>query len=900
MTHPAGQITINGKACEFRQGMTIYEAAREHAVYIPVLCRHEDLRPGGSCRICSVELEGFPGLVASCTQPAQPGMVLYTDSERVRAFRRSVLLMLLAQGRHDCSRCSSQETCVLRRLAREYGIERTDFPEILPAGPLLDDSNEMIVRNRGICIMCGLCVQACNEIQVNNAIGRIGRGFGTTVGPPYGMSLGDSECVFCGECVRLCPVGALSEKEPRSGYGQGAVRKVRTTCPYCGVGCQMDLNVRQGRIDKVTTPRMGAPPPNHGSLCVKGRFGCDFINHPDRLSRALLRRHDRLVPVDTDEALRTAAGRLSSIRQAYGPDAIAGLASARCTNEENYLFQKFFRTVIGTNNIDHCARMCHSPTVAGLAAVLGSGAMTNSIADIEQADCILVTGSNMTENHPVIGSAVKRAAARGASLVVVDPRRIGLVSHADLWLCPRPGSDIAWINGLANVMIAENLIDEDFIRDRTENFDAFRTAVARYTPGRVQAMTGIAAGDLVRAARLYGKARRATVLYAMGITQHVCGTATVRALANLALMSGNLGRAGCGINPLRGQNNVQGACDMGCLPNVLPGYQPVADDALRQSYERAWGCALPSRQGLTVPEMIERALEGSLKALVVMGENPLMSEPDSSRVAEALGRLDLLVCQDIFLNETGRLADVVLPAAAWAEKDGTFTSTERRVQRVRAAVHPPGSARSDRELLCGLADAMGAHWHYDGPEAVFEEIRSLVAQYHGITYARIEDTGLQWPCPDTDHPGTPVLYTAGFPGRRALFSAVDAAAPAEEPDRDYPFMLTTGRILYHYHTATMSGRSHCLSSRAPDVFIEVNPADARRLGIGHGSRVRVASRRGAIEAGVHVTERCGPGLVFVPFHYAGSAANVLTHGMLDPDSHIAEVKVCAVRIAKVS
>jgi len=881
--------------------MTLYEVAREHGIYIPVLCRHEDLRPSGSCRICSVELEGSSGLVASCTQPALPGMAIHTDSQRVRDFRCIVLRMLLAQGRHDCASCPSAESCVLRRLALDHGIECTDLPSIEPPGTLIDDSNEMIVRNRGICIMCGLCVQACNDIQVNNAIGFIGRGYDSTIGPPFDRDLGDSECLFCGECVRVCPVGALTEKTSRFETGEPGLHKVRTTCPYCGVGCQMDLNVQQNRIVKVTTPRTGAPAPNYGSLCIKGRFGYDFTYHPDRLGSALVRSNGRRVPEDIDEAVREVARRLSAIRQAYGPDAIAGLASARCTNEENYLFQKFFRAVIGTNNIDHCARMCHSPTVAGLAAVFGSGAMTNSIADLERAECILITGSNTTENHPVIASTVKRAVTlRGASLIVVDPRRIELVRHADLWLRQRPGSDIAWINGLAYVLLDEHLIDDDFIRERTENFEAFKATVAAYTPTRVQELTGIASSDLLRAARLYGKARSAAVLYAMGITQHVCGTANVRALANLALMTGNIGREGCGINPLRGQNNVQGACDMGCLPNVLPGYQAVVDDAARHRFEHAWGCTLAGTPGLTTPAMIDAALEGSLKALVIMGENPMMSEPDSSRVAEALQKLELLVCTDIFLNETGRLADIVLPATSWAEKDGTFTSTERRVQRVRAAVQPPGSARSDTALISSLAAAMGSPWRCDHAETVFDEMRSLVPSYRGITYARIDSTGLQWPCPDHDHPGTPILHTNGFPRKRALFSCVEAASPAEEPDEDYPFVLTTGRILYHFHTATMSGRSRGLSSRAPDAFIEINPEDARALGLDQGRRVRVSSRRGAIQLCACITTRCPPGVVFIPFHYSEAAANALTGSALDPDSHIAEAKVCAVRIERVA
>ena len=575
------QIIINGKSCSFEAGKTIYEVARDNGFYIPVLCRHEQLRPSGSCRICSVELAGSKTLVASCCRPAEEGMEISTDSESVLAFRRLMIQLHLAQGIHNCTECASAGSCVLQRLADDYKVEHGHYTSIYPSGAQLDDANEMIVRDPGICVVCGLCVQACNELQVIEAIGISGRGPETRTGPPIGNDLAKSECVFCGECLRVCPVGALSLKAVSGVNRQESIRTVRTTCAYCGVGCQMDVHVSNNRIEKVSTARMGAPPPNDGSLCIKGRFGYDFVSHPDRLKQALIRKNDRLVPVDIDEAVRFVAERLASIKQAHGPDAIAGLSSARCTNEENYLFQKFFRSVIGTNNIDHCARLCHSSTVSALTAVFGSGAMTNSIADIQQADCILVTGSNTTENHPVIGAVVKRAVLRGAQLIVVDPRQIPLTRHASLWLRPRPGCDIAWINGLAHVLLRENMIDDRFIRDRTENFEAFKASVAEYTPQRVQVLTGIEPDDLIAAARMYGSAHRASTLYAMGITQHVCGTDTVKALANLSLMTGNIGRAGCGLNPLRGQNNVQGACDMGCLPGLLPGYRAVGDAAGR-------------------------------------------------------------------------------------------------------------------------------------------------------------------------------------------------------------------------------------------------------------------------------------------------------------------------------
>jgi formate dehydrogenase alpha subunit len=539
--------------------------------------------------------------------------------------------------------------------------------------------------------------------------------------------------------------------------------------------------------------------------------------------------------------------------------------------------------------------------VAGLAIAFGSGAMTNSIADMEESDCYLITGTNTTENHPVISTFIKRAVTqRGARLILADPRSIELSKFASVHLKQRPGTDIAWINGLMNVIISEGLANEAFISERTENYEAVKEAVKKYTPEYVEKITGIPAGDLRKAARLFGTSKAASIAYAMGITQHITGTDNVKSLANLAMLTGNIGRPGTGVNPLRGQNNVQGACDVACLPGNLPAYKRVAEDAERKPFEDAWGVKLPNKPGLTIPRMMEGAAGGTIKAIYVMGENPMMSDPDLSHVEHSLANLDLLIVQDLFLTETGRLAHVVLPSSAWAEKEGTFTNTERRVQRVRKAVDAPGEAKDDWEIITAIANRMGANWTYGSARAVFEEVARVTASYAGITYDRIEWKGLQWPCPTPEHPGTPILHTAAFTRGKGLFTVCEYQPPAEQTDAEYPFALTTGRILYQYHTATMSRRSKGLVSRTPEAFVEINAEDAKALGIRQGDKVEIASRRGTIEVVADVSRKVDKGVVFIPFHYHEAAVNRLTIAAIDPVANIPQYKVCAVKMRKVA
>jgi formate dehydrogenase major subunit/formate dehydrogenase alpha subunit len=678
------------------------------------------------------------------------------------------------------------------------------------------------------------------------------------------------------------------------------VKKVLTTCPYCGTGCAFYLLVDDaGRLAGVEPS--ATHPVSRGRLCVKGWNAYAFVQNPDRLTTPLIRKNGTFVPASWDEALTLIVRRLRDIQAAHGTDAVMFLSSAKATNEENYLLMKLARAVFGTNNVDHCARLCHSSTVLGLADTLGSGAMTNSIACIDTAEVIFVIGSNTTEQHPLIGARIIEATRRGARLLVADSRRIRLARLADLHLRQRNGTDIPLLNAMMHVILREGLEDREFIAARTEDFAALRAAVADWTPERAAAITGVPVAEIAAAARLFAQAKRAMIVYAMGITQHTHGVDNVRAIADLALLTGNLGRPGTGVNPLRGQNNVQGGCDMGALPNVLTGYQPVADAAVRAKFAAAWGVpALPDKPGLTATAAMNAAAEGGpTKAFFNLGENPMLSDPDQGHVRRALDKLDFLVVQDIFPTETTALADVVLPAACYAEKDGTFTSTERRVQRVRQAIDPPGEARADWQILGALAAAAGyGGMHYRSASAVMDEIAALTPQYGGIAYDRLEPFGLQWPCPDRRHPGTPVLHIDIFSRGRGRFRPVDFQPPVEMPDAEYPFLLTTGRTYFHWHTGTMTRRSHLLDREEPGPFVELHPQDAASLGIADRQGVLIATRRGEITARARLTEMVAPGLIFLPFHFAEGAANALTLNALDPEAMIPEYKVCAARLRR--
>jgi formate dehydrogenase alpha subunit len=766
----------------------------------------------------------------------------------------------------------------------------------------VDASKSFFVLDREACILCGRCTVACDDVQHIGAIALLGRGHATKVGVAGDGLMSSSVCTSCGQCVATCPTGALRPKEaPRA-----LARRVETTCPYCGVGCGVQLAVRDdGRLaimaDDVPENRS-----SEGMLCVKGRFGTGFVHARDRITAPMVRRDGRWREVSWDEALDTAADGLARHHGYFG-----ALASAKATNEDAYVIQKFVRAVMSTNNVDHCTRLCHSPSVEAMLVSMGSGATSNSYVDYEEAGCLLIVGADASANHPVIAVRFRRALRRGARIVVVNPKRIELCDQADLWIQNRPGTDVMLFNAMARVILDEGLANLDFIGRRTEGFEAWRASLAEASLEQAAARTGVPAEAIAQAARWYAAPPFAgsCLIWGMGITQHTNGIHNAHALLNLALVTGQLGAPGSGISPLRGQNNVQGCGDAGCIPTNLPGYQSYAPPVLAQ-FEERWGIRPPAEVGKVVTEMVEGCLTGEVRAMYVVGENPLLSEPDLHHAEKALGQLDLLVVQDLFLHETAERAHVFLPAASFAEKEGTFTNSERRVQRVRRTIDPPGQARADWWIAAELAKrvaarrglALGRQFDYADASAIFDEMASLTPFLAGMSHARLDrEGGLQWPCPSPEHPGTRYLYGESFPrGLGRFVPAAQTVDAAELPDAEYPFVLNTGRLLYHWHGGTLTRRVEGLLELAPRLEVAIHPSDARRLGLDTGALIRVSSRRGELTGYAHVTEAVRAGAVFVPFvKLADSAANFLTNAAFDPASKIPEYKVCSVRIAPV-
>jgi len=766
---------------------------------------------------------------------------------------------------------------------KEYETEIRNFE--------IDNSNKFFYLDPSKCILCGKCINVCDQLVGVGALTFVERGKDTFVAFAHNKGMEHSSCVSCGNCVSVCPTGAIVEKNPVK-FRVKETRKVRTTCPYCGVGCQFDIVLKEDtvvRIDPINTT------PNEGLLCVKGKFAFKYINHPDRLKTPLIKRDGVFHEASWEEAYKVIVDKIIETKKGFGPAAFAGLASAKCTNEENYLFQKFIRAVIGTNNVDHCARLCHASTVAGLATTLGSGAMTNSIGEVKNHDVIFVIGSNTTETHPVIGNFMRQAKKSGAKIIVAEPRKIDLAKEAEVFVQIKPGTNVALLNGMMNVIYNEKLYDEEFINNRTEGYDEFIKVIQEYPAERCAEICGCEAIDIEKAARIYASGEKAGIYYAMGVTQHSNGTNHVKSIANLAMMCGNVGKESSGINPLRGQNNVQGACDVGGLPDVYPGYQKVHIEEVHEKFEKAWNAKLSDKVGLSLPHITNGAYNNLIKFLYVMGENPIVSDPDITHVREAMDKIDFLVVQDIFMTETAEYADVVLPASTYAEKDGTFTNTERRIQRVRKALEPIGDSKPDWIILQEIMTLLGYPQNFNHPSEIMDEIASLTPIYSGVDFDRIDEVGLQWPVFGKDHPGTEYLHKDKFSRGLGLFTPVDYFGAKELPDEEFPLTLTTGRVLYHFHTKTMTGKNDEINEIVPINFIEINQRTADKYLLNNMQEVIVKSRRGETVAEVHITDTIGDYTVFMPFHFA-DGANMLTNTVLDATCDIPELKVAACEI----
>jgi formate dehydrogenase major subunit len=911
MTEPIS-FFLDGTEVSAEPDETIWQVAERQGIEIPHLCwlPKPGYRADGNCRACMVEIEGERVLAASCVRKPTPGMKVQTASERAKFSRKMVFELLI--GDQPKRAVAHDPNSRLWQWADRLGVSDSRFPQ--HAMPAPDRSHPAMAVQLDACIQCNLCVRACREVQVNDVIGMAARGYHEKIIFDFDDPMGNSTCVACGECVQACPTGALMPAtlvDANGVYTNAPDREVDSVCPYCGVGCQLTYKIKDDRIVAVEGKD---GPANHNRLCVKGRFGFDYVAHPDRLTEPLIRK-DGVSKHDTDidpanpythfrkatweEALDRAAEGLRRIRDREGGRALAGFACAKGTNEEAYLVQKLVRTGFGSNNVDHCTRLCHASSVAALMEGIGSGAVTAPFTAAADADVIIVIGARPTENHPVAATFFKQAAKRGTKLIAIDSRSYALMRHATTSLRLNPGRDVALLNALIHTVIEEGLYDRQYVQAHTEDFERLREHIRDYSPEEMAPICGIDAATLREVARTYARAEAAIILWGMGISQHTHGTDNARCLIALALITGQVGRAGTGLHPLRGQNNVQGTSDAGAIPMVYPDYQSVEDPEVRARFEALWRTALDDKRGLTTVEISDAAHRGEIKGIYIMGENPAMSDPDVEHVREGLAKLEHLVVQDIFLTETAKYADVVLPASAWPEKDGTVTNTNRQVQRGRAALPLHRNARQDLWIIQEIARRIGLDWSYAGPADVFAEMKQAMPSLDNITWERLErEDSVTYPCDAEDQPGNEIVFGDGFPTASGRGRLVPAAIipPAEEPDAEYPMVLTTGRQLEHWHTGAMTRRASMLDELEPEAVASLAPAELRRLGIAAGEQIRVTTRRGTIELKARSDSAVAPGQVFIPFCYAEAAANVLTNPQLDPFGKIPEYKFCAAKV----
>jgi formate dehydrogenase major subunit len=914
---PVVSFTLNGRQVEGRAMETILQVAQREGIEIPHLCYKDGLDAVGNCRVCMVEIAGERVLAPSCCRTPGQGMTVMTDSERAVAAQKMVLELLLS----DMPETEYTRHNEVDQWAEKLGVGNPRFEA--RTQPQRDASHVAITVNLDACIQCTRCLRACRDEQVNDVIGLAFRGEEAKIVFDMDDPMGASTCVACGECVQACPTGALMPA--RDVALTVPDKKVDSVCPYCGVGCQLTYNVKDNRILYVEG-RDG--PANHGRLCVKGRYGFDYAHHPHRLTVPLIRRagapKDPHAPTDPEramaffreaswkEALDLAGGKLKEIRDCHGRKALAGFGSAKCSNEEAYLFQKLVRIGFGSNNVDHCTRLCHASSVAALLEGIGSGAVSNPVMDVTAAEVVILIGANPTVNHPVAATWIKNAVKNGTKLIVCDPRRSDLARHAHRFLQFKPDTDVALLNAMMHVIVTENLVDKDFIASRTIGYEELKKNVADnvngYSPEQMAPICGIDAETIRYVARLYATSKASMILWGMGISQHIHGTDNARCLIALALMTGQIGRPGTGLHPLRGQNNVQGASDAGLIPMMYPDYQRVSDPAARQRFEHAWNLpagSLDDKPGLTVVEIMDAIKRGEIRGMYIMGENPAMSDPDANHARESLAALDHLVVQDIFLTETAYLADVILPATAFPEKSGTFTNTDRLVQMGRQALFAPGEAMPDLWIIQEIAHRLGLDWHYHHVADVFDEMRGAMPSIAGITWDRLErEHAVTYPCRQEGDPGQPVVFTDTFPrgsgeeSGRARFIPADIIPADERPDTDYPLVLITGRQLEHWHTGSMTRRAAVLDALEPDPVAFVHPLDLDTLGAAPGDIITIESRRGKVSLYARADDSSPPGAVFVPFCYYEAAINRLTNPALDPYGKIPEFKYCAVRVTR--